>query len=247
MKRIVLTLALGLAVSPALVFAQSQMPIRVGGNVKAPDRIKYVAPKYPEIAASAQVQGIVILEAVVGPDGSVTDAKVLKSVALLDQAAVDAVREWKYEPTLLNGVPVPVIMTVTVNFSLAGGTSAGATMTPAQGAAMTAMSNNPPPTWNGKTAIRIGGDIKAPERVKYVPPVYPDDAQQAKVQGIVILECIIDEDGNIAQAKILKGVPLLDQAALDAVLLWKYTPTLLNGVAMPVVMTVTVNFTLTTR
>ena len=61
---------------------------------------------------------VVIIEATIGPDGRVTDTKVLRSIPLLDQAAVDAVKQWTYTPTLLNGVPVPVIMTVTVNFTL---------------------------------------------------------------------------------------------------------------------------------
>jgi protein TonB len=73
---------------------------------------------YPPIAQSARVQGVVILEAVIGPTGKVQDVKVLRSIPLLDQAAIDAVRQWEYTPTTLNGVPVPVIMTVTVNFTL---------------------------------------------------------------------------------------------------------------------------------
>ena len=64
------------------------------------------------------MQGIVILEAVIGPNGNVTEVKVLRSVPLLDEAAITAVKQWQYTPTLLNGVPVPVIMTVTVNFTL---------------------------------------------------------------------------------------------------------------------------------
>ena len=64
------------------------------------------------------VQGVVIIEATIGPDGRVKDAKVLRSIPLLDQAALDAVKQWTFTPTLLNGVPVPVIMTVTVNFTL---------------------------------------------------------------------------------------------------------------------------------
>ena len=245
MKRIVLTLVLGLAAAPMLVAAQGQMPVRVGGNVQAPERIRYVAPIYPEIAAEARVAGIVIVEAVVGADGTVTDAQVLKSIPLLDQAALDAVKQWRYATTTLNGVPVPVIMTVTVNFSLADGASAGAAMPPVQSSGMTAMASDPPPSWNGKTAIRIGGNVTPPERIKYVPPVYPAEAQSARVEGIVVIEGLIDDEGNVAQAKVLKGVALLlDSAALDAVLQWKYTPTLVNGVPMPVVMTVTVNFML---
>ena len=78
----------------------------------------YVRPQYPSIAQSARVQGVVIIEATIGPNGRVADARVLRSIPLLDAAALDAVRQWEFSPTLLNGVPVPVIMTVTVNFTL---------------------------------------------------------------------------------------------------------------------------------
>jgi periplasmic protein TonB len=92
--------------------------VRVGGQIKAPTKIRNVQPVYPQIAQSARVQGIVIIEATIDPSGKVTDTRLLRSIPLLDQAALDAVRQWEYEPTLLNGVAVPVIMTVTVNFTL---------------------------------------------------------------------------------------------------------------------------------
>jgi len=93
-------------------------PVRVGGNIKTPTKTKDVKPVYPPIAQSARVSGVVIIEATIGADGKVKDAKVLRSIPLLDQAALDAVKQWAFTPTLLNGVPVPVIMTVTVNFTL---------------------------------------------------------------------------------------------------------------------------------
>jgi len=92
-------------------------PVRVGGQIKPPTKIKDVKPVYPAIAQSARVEGVVIIEATIGPEGKVEDAKVLRSVPLLDQAALDAVRQWEFTPTLLNGVPVPVVMTVTVRFT----------------------------------------------------------------------------------------------------------------------------------
>ncbi|RPJ84760.1 MAG: energy transducer TonB, partial [Acidobacteria bacterium] len=95
-----------------------QAPVRVGGNIKPPQKVKDVKPIYPAIAQSARVQGVVIIEATIGPNGRVQDARVLRSIPLLDQAALDAVKQWEFTPTLLNGVPVPVIMTVTVNFTL---------------------------------------------------------------------------------------------------------------------------------
>ena len=97
---------------------QPPAPVRVGGNVQEPRRTIYVAPTYPPLAQAARVEGVVILEAVIDPEGHVTSVKVLRSVPLLDDAAVSAVEQWIYSPTLLNDLPVPVIMTVTVQFML---------------------------------------------------------------------------------------------------------------------------------
>ena len=98
----------------------------------------------------------------------------------------------------------------------------------------------PPPT----QAVRVGGQIKEPKKLKDVKPTYPDIAKQARVQGVVILECTISPQGKVTDVKVLRGIPLLDAAAIEAVKQWVYTPTLLNGVPVPVIMTVTVNFRL---
>lgn len=92
--------------------------VRVGGNVRVPKKLVNAAPVYPATAQNAGVQGVVILELHIGTDGAVVNAQVLRSIPLLDQAAIDAVRQWRYEPTLLNGAAVPLIMTATVNFTL---------------------------------------------------------------------------------------------------------------------------------
>jgi protein TonB len=102
------------------------------------------------------------------------------------------------------------------------------------------MPDAPPPP----TAVRVGGQIKEPKKLKSVNPTYPDIAKQARVQGVVILECTISPQGKVTDVKILRGIPLLDAAAVDAVKQWVYSPTLLNGVPVPVIMTVTVNFKL---
>lgn len=91
--------------------------VRVGGNIKPPTKTKDVAPSYPAAAQAAHVTGAVVVEATVGPDGKVLDARVVRSIPLLDQAALDAVQQWEYSPALLNGKPVPVIMTVRINFT----------------------------------------------------------------------------------------------------------------------------------
>ena len=106
------------AVASASLSSAPAGAVRVGGNIRPPTRTHFAEPIYPQAARAAAVQGVVILELVVGADGGVSNARVLRSIPLLDQAALDAVRQWRYEPTLLNGVPTPVIMTATVNFSL---------------------------------------------------------------------------------------------------------------------------------
>jgi uncharacterized protein (TIGR02246 family) len=92
--------------------------LRVGGNIREPKKLLDVRPDYPDEAKRQRVSGVVILECTIGPNGDVTSVKVLRGIPLLDQAAVDAVSQWRYEPTLVNSVPVAVIMTVTVNFQL---------------------------------------------------------------------------------------------------------------------------------
>ena len=91
--------------------------VRVGGRIKPPTKIKDVKPVYPAIAQSARIGGVVTIEATIGPDGKVIDAKVVRSIPMLDQAALDAVRQWEYTPALLNGKPVPVVVTATINFT----------------------------------------------------------------------------------------------------------------------------------
>src|SRR5260370_12820487 len=92
--------------------------------------------------------------------------------------------------------------------------------------------------------MRVGGPIPPPQKIKDVRPVYPRDAQMASVSGVVVIEMTIGEDGNVRNAVVLRSVPMLDQASLDCVRQWQFTPTVVNGKAVPVVMTVTVNFAL---
>jgi TonB family protein len=117
-----------------------------------------------------------------------------------------------------------------------GGVEGGVIETPTRAPAVSA---------DGKVApVRVGGNIPPPTKVRDVKPVYPEEARQARVQGVVIVEATIDEAGKVSNVRILRSIPLFDQAALDAVKQWEFTPTLVNGVPVPVIMTATVNFTL---
>jgi protein TonB len=93
-------------------------PVRPGGDIKPPVRTVYVAPPYPDLARLARIQGLVVVECTIDPTGRVVDARIITGHPLLQNAALDAVRQWRYTATRLNGVPVAVLMTVTVNFTL---------------------------------------------------------------------------------------------------------------------------------
>ena len=91
---------------------------------------------------------------------------------------------------------------------------------------------------------RVGGDIQAPQRLSAVAPDYPQVARVAKIEGVVTLEATIDAQGQVRDVKVIGSIPLLDKAAVDAVSKWRYTPTRLNGEAIPVILTVRVVFSL---
>jgi protein TonB len=101
-----------------------------------------------------------------------------------------------------------------------------------------------PPPAARREPVRPGGDIRPPTKIKHVAPIYPPIAQASRVQGVVILEAVINEAGEVSQLRVLRSAPLLDDAAMTAVRQWRFTPTLLNGQAVPIVMTVTVSFLL---
>jgi periplasmic protein TonB len=101
-----------------LVGKPSEPAILAVGDVKPPRLVRRIEPEYPGIAREARIEGIVILEATTDVYGRVSSVRVLRSVPLLDEAAAAAVRQWVYEPLMLNGRPRPVTFTVTVRFVL---------------------------------------------------------------------------------------------------------------------------------
>jgi protein TonB len=103
---------------PAAPHSVATTPIRLHSGMTPPAKQVDAAPVYPAIAQSARIEGMVILEAVIDAQGRVESARILRSIPLLDQAALDAVRQWRFSAARLNGDAVPVVMTVTVNFTL---------------------------------------------------------------------------------------------------------------------------------
>lgn len=142
-------------------------------------------------------------------------------------AAADAVQRWHYEPPR-DG---PIVFNTIVQFTKAKVTTSNMAAPPRQGI-------------SADGAIRVGGNLKSPTKIRDVRPVYPAEARDARVQGVVIIEMRVEPDGSVGDAQIVRSIPLLDQAALDAVKQWQFAPTLLNGAPVPVIMTVTIQFSL---
>lgn len=104
---------------PPPTAAEPTGPIYVGGDVQAPVKVNAPQPQYTEIARKARIQGVVIVQAIIDKEGSVQNVKVLKGLPMgLDQAAVEAIKSWKFKPATLNGKPVTVYYNLTVNFTL---------------------------------------------------------------------------------------------------------------------------------
>jgi protein TonB len=100
----------------------------------------------------------------------------------------------------------------------------------------------PPKPMKSNRRLMVGGNVQAPRLMLKIQPSYPPLARETRTQGVVVVDCVIDEHGNVTQVKLVSGHPLLIRAALDAVRQWKYQPTRLNGVPVAVEMKVTVNF-----
>ena len=213
--------------------ASGEGPIRAVGPVNPPKLLKMVEPVYPEIAMQSKVEGVVICEATTDAAGRVVDVRILRSIPLLDQAAIDAVKQWVYAPMKINGKPVGVVFTVTARFSLDENKKKGRV------AAIKVEDKE-----FAKGAVKIEGELKPPRMTKEVQPVYPEKARQADVEGMVILSVRTDTSGKVENVRILRSVPELDQAAIDAVKQWEYEPLMIKGKAVEAVFTVTVRFVL---
>jgi TonB family protein len=182
-----------------------QQPEQKESSRQEPKLIKKVEPEYPEVAKSARIQGVVILEATITKKGDVVNVKVLREPSpLLTKPAIDAVKQWKYEPGKIDGNVADVIVTLTVNFSLT----------------------------QEKEEKSESGSLEdsefekyAPKIIKHVDPVYPEEASKDGIEGKVVLDTTIDEKGNVIDCQVAeesKPQPLLEKAAIDAVKQWKY-------------------------
>ena len=205
-------------------------------------RTQKIDPVYPSVALEAAVEGSVVLDVQIDREGDVADISLVGGHPQLVQAAMDAVKQWKYLPYLLNGTPTDVKTTVHLTFELTGGGTVIEPETP-----MTELSPTVDPVTPGSEdpkRVRISQGIATALVVDKVQPEYPPDAREQHIQGNVLLHVIIGKEGNVENLQLISGHPLLAAAAIDAVRQWKYRPYLLNGQAVEIDTQVLVNFKL---
>jgi TonB family protein len=223
--------------------------VRVSTDVESGLLQTRVDPKYPPLARQARIQGQVILQVIIGKTGDVENVQLFSGHPMLAPAAIEAVKQWKYRPFLLNGEPVSVETQVQVNFTLDNPPADGGVGDqPGGGGGVVtgtiAISSDPGKSIAVPQRIRISSGVAQGLLEQKVKPVYPPDARDQGIQGVVTLQAIIDKEGNVANLQLISGHPLLAPAAIEAVKQWKYRPYLLNGNPLEVNTQVQVNFTL---
>lgn len=248
MRKHLIALLLAFVVLSSL--AVSQVPqgrARVSQGVMSGMIDKKVEPVYPPLARQARIQGVVTLRAQISKTGDVVNLQLVSGHPMLAPAAIEAVKQWKYRPFLLNGEAVDVETDITVNFTLSD-------KPPSEGAPDDAGAAS-----NGEIrggVIGVGDPAHPPQRIRVssgvlqgllaskVQPEYPADARDQRIQGEVRLQVTVDREGNVANIQVISGHPSLAPAAIEAVKQWKYRPYLLNGNPIEVLSQVVVNFTL---
>jgi TonB family protein len=231
--------------------------VRVSESVAQRLLTKKVDPVYPQSAQSSKIQGTVVVQLEISKSGGVQYATLVSGDPLLAPAAIEAVKQWKYKPYLLNDSPVEMETTVRVTFTLdeeaAPGSESGGIAGAVPGSVpadqlgvMAGVISSPPQLPRVATPMRVRvsqGAMRALLITK-VNPDYPPEAKAQHVQGMVVLRVNIDKDGNVYKAENVSGPPLLVPTAIEAVKQWKYKPFLLNQKPVEVETMVQINFTL---
>jgi TonB family protein len=204
-------------------------PVRVAGNVQASRLIFRVEPVYPDLALRARVEGTSLLEVTINEQGDVALVRGIRSGnPLLLPAAFDAVKQWRYLPTCVDGETVPVVTTVAVSF----------TLPLAPPGVVTAKAEPAVTEGLPRTPVRVMREQQASRLAYLVEPDYSEEARKERLAGSVWLDVMVNEFGQVSDVKFLCGNPLVEQAVIDAVKQWRYVPAHVNGAAIPVVATV---------
>jgi TonB family protein len=213
-----------------------------GNGVSAPVLVKEVKPQYTAEAMRAGVQGVVTLECVVQPDGTIGEVRVTKALDPgLDQEAIKAVKLWRFKPGLKDGKAVPVRVALETSFTLRDTPAPPLfpARPPAPGAAKSTGQAEAAPVY------KPGNGVSAPVLVEDVKPQYTAEARRAGIQGIVELECVVETDGSVGNVTVTKSLDEgLDQEAIKAARQWRFEPGKKDGKAVRVQISLEMTFSL---
>jgi TonB family protein len=196
-------------------------------------------PVYPAEARAAGIQGSVLLRAIISKTGDIEDLKVVSGPKELTESAIDAVKQWKYKPYLLNGEPVEVDTTITVNYMLEG-----APPPPPPPPPGSADLRGPQDVdASGVQPKRIGNGVSAPLLMFAPVPEMSEEAKREKISGNVLVNLWVDENGNPTHVRVRRGAGHgLDENAVEAVKQYKFKPAMEDGKPVMVSLNVEVNF-----
>jgi TonB family protein len=226
-----LSLAVGLF---QIHLSASPQHVQVAGSVTEGLLLTKTPPVYPPIARQARIQGTVVLAALISKEGSVEKLTLMSGHPMLAQAAIDAVKQWKYKPYLLNGEPVEVDTEIRVIFTLSPPeppTPANATPD-AQTDGVAGPGPKPEESVGpgGKPLYHRGEGTSDPKIISQVDPEYSEAARQAGFQGICVLSLIVEPDGAPSNIQVSRKLGMgLDEKALEAVKKWRFRPSMKDG------------------
>ena len=207
--------------------------------------IHRVDPQYPKRARKKKLEGKVVLQATIERDGSVGNVSVLSGEVILAESAIDAVREWRFEPYTQNGLPIQVLQSLSFTFATDKkigelDSTFAAPMATSEMNALIAGSRR-----TAAAAVRVGGGVTAPKAIFAPDPAYDKEARKAKYQGTSVLSLIVGIDGLPRDIKVVRGIGKgLDEKAIEAVSKWKFEPAKKDGKPVAVFINVEVNFRL---
>lgn len=200
---------------------------------------------YPLSAEETQVQGQVIVRAHVSDEGNVTSAEVVSSTnGILNEAALAAMKKWKFKPYIHEGEPASFATTVPFNFAFRDRVMVAEPSAPSGSRASPLTQNT---LLELPQRVRVSSGVAAGSLLRKVQPIYPLEARQYSIQGTVLLKGIVGKDGSIIELHPISGPRELQDAAIGAVKQWLYRPFLLEGRPVEVETQIQVNFTLAGR
>jgi TonB family protein len=223
MKGVILTAICLLAIAPPGRAQENVQVYKPGNGITAPKVVKDVKPSYPADALRTGINGAVKMECIVRPDGTVSDVRVVQPLyPSIDDEAVKVLKQWTFSPGTKDGKPVAVQVEVEMTFTTRGG-----------------------PRLDSADVFKPGPDITLPKKLQGANPSYTPNAQAAGIQGTVVIDCVVLDDGIVGDARVSKSLDQeLDAEAMRTLRQWRFTPGERQGRPVPVQVSVEMTFAL---